>query len=114
MRFHPVLDAGFSPADLLQRQLAAFVVQFLETIKAIARIAHYFAGFRNAAEHLGQVQQPHFILDDLLISVHDISFLPGPHSLSENVRSSRDYYRLQISGECFARSSEKERSPSIV
>jgi len=49
-----------------------------------------------------------------LISVHDISFLPGPHSLSENVRSSRDYYRLQISGECFARSSEKERSPSIV
>jgi hypothetical protein len=65
-----VLDARFSPANLFQRQLAALLVQFLETVKAIARIAHHFAGFGNAAQHVGQVQQPHFVLDDLWIGIH--------------------------------------------
>ena len=32
------------PADLLQGQLAAFVVQFLEPIKAVATVAHHLAG----------------------------------------------------------------------
>jgi hypothetical protein len=40
----PVLQHRLAPADLFQRQLAAFVVKFLETVKAIARIAHHLTG----------------------------------------------------------------------
>jgi hypothetical protein len=33
-------------------------------------LAHRFAGLRNTAEHVGQVQQTHFVLDNFLIGVH--------------------------------------------
>src|SRR5437016_10748094 len=63
-------------ADFLQRQLAAFVVKLLETIEAIPRVAHHLASLRNAAQHLSQLQQSHFVLDDFLVGAHsDISSL---------------------------------------
>jgi hypothetical protein len=43
MLLDPVLDARLATADFLQRQLAAFLVQFLEAIEAVARVAHHLA-----------------------------------------------------------------------
>src|SRR5215472_14956659 len=51
-----VLQHGFAPADLLQRQLAAFVVQLLKPVKAVSAVAHHFAGSADVAELLGQLQ----------------------------------------------------------
>ena len=44
-----------------------FFVQFLEAIETVVRVAHHFASLRNTAEHVGQVQQTHFVLDNLLL-----------------------------------------------
>jgi hypothetical protein len=68
--FDAIADAGLAPTDLLQRQLAPFVVHLLETVEAVPRITHHLAGLRHIAQHLGQVQQAHLVLDDLLICVH--------------------------------------------
>jgi hypothetical protein len=70
MRFDPILQTWFAPADLFERQLAALVVQLLEAIETVARVTHHFAGLGNTAEQVGQVQQTHFVLYDLLIGVH--------------------------------------------
>jgi hypothetical protein len=43
--------------DFLQRQLAAFVIQFLESVEAVATIAEHFAGLAHVAELLGKLQQ---------------------------------------------------------
>src|SRR4051794_28433608 len=70
MRLGSVLHTRLTPADLLQRQLAALLVQFFEPVEAIARVAHHLASLGNTAEHVGKVQKAHFVLDDLLIGVH--------------------------------------------
>src|SRR6266550_2837693 len=44
--------------DLLQRQLAAFVVKLLEAIEAVAAIAHHLAGLAHIAKLLGKLQEP--------------------------------------------------------
>jgi hypothetical protein len=84
----PILRARFASADLPQRQLAALVVQFLKAVKTVPGIPHHLAGFRDTAEHFAELQQPHFVFDDLLFGVHaDILLTAPPRSLS-NVRSS--------------------------
>src|SRR5438270_12906476 len=70
VRLGSVLQTWLPPADLLQRQLAALLVQFFEPVEAIARVAHHLASLGNTAEHVGKVQKAHFVLDDLLIGVH--------------------------------------------
>ena len=49
--------ALFAAADLLQGQLAAFVVQLLEAIEAVPAVAHHLAGLADIAELLGELQQ---------------------------------------------------------
>jgi hypothetical protein len=66
IRFLTPVCAGRFPSAPIRRAC----VQFLETIQAIARIAHYFASIENTAKHIGKVQQTHFILDNLLLCVH--------------------------------------------
>jgi hypothetical protein len=44
-------------ADLLQCQLAAFVVELVEEVKAVAALTHDLAGLADVAELLGKVQQ---------------------------------------------------------
>ena len=65
-----VLQDRLLAADLLQRQLATFVVQLLEPVKAVAAVAHHFAGLADIAELLGQFQQPDLRSDNLLILRH--------------------------------------------
>src|SRR4029077_18881651 len=43
LRRRAVLQHWLAPADLLQCQLAAFVVEFLEAVKAVAAVAHHLA-----------------------------------------------------------------------
>src|SRR5882724_9454208 len=57
-------------ADLLQRQLAAFVVQFFEAIKAVTAITHHGAGLADISELLGEFQQPNLSADNLLFGRH--------------------------------------------
>jgi hypothetical protein len=37
----------------LQGEFAAFVVKLLESVEAVATVAHHFAGLRNIAELFG-------------------------------------------------------------
>src|SRR5262249_60983390 len=69
---HAVLQHRLLAADLLQGQLAAFVVKLLETIEAVAAIAHHLAGFADVAELLGKLQQSNFGADDLLFGSHGV------------------------------------------
>jgi hypothetical protein len=52
----PILQVRLAPGELLQRDLAAFLVQLLEA--AVAAVAHDLAGLADAAELLGQLQAP--------------------------------------------------------
>jgi hypothetical protein len=52
-----VLQDRLATSQFLQRQFAPGVVKFIETIKAVAAIAHHFAGLADFAELLGQLQQ---------------------------------------------------------
>jgi hypothetical protein len=65
-----VLQDWLAPADLLQGQLAAFVVQLLEAVKTVAAVAHHLAGLADIAELLGQLQQTELGSDDLLLLGH--------------------------------------------
>ena len=65
--FDPVPRARFASADLAQGQLATGLVQLFEAVKAVAGIAHHLAGLRDATQQLAELQQPHFVLDDLLV-----------------------------------------------
>src|SRR6202022_3315060 len=74
----PRLDLGRGPvrqdrlltADLLQRQLAAFVIEFLEAVEAVAAIAEHLAGLAHIAELPGELQQAHLSFDNLLVLGH--------------------------------------------
>src|SRR6266487_4027024 len=59
-------------ADLLQRQLAAFVVEFLEPVEAVAAVAHHLAGLADVAKLLGKLQQPNLGTDNLLLGGHGV------------------------------------------
>ena len=71
-----VLQDRLAAADLLQRQLAAFVVQLLEPVEAVAAVAHHLAGLADIAELLGQFQQPDLRSDDLLFLGHIVISVP--------------------------------------
>src|SRR5437868_710316 len=64
------LQDRLAPADLLQCQLAAFVVQLLEPIEAVPAVAHHLAGLADIAELFGQLQQTHLHPDNLLLLRH--------------------------------------------
>src|ERR1700676_3816777 len=74
--FDLLCDAVFQhwllAADLLQRQLAAFVIEFLEAVEAVAAIAHHLAGLADIAELLGELQEPNLGADDLLFGRHGV------------------------------------------
>src|SRR5437762_11446734 len=70
VRRRPVLQDRLAAADLLQRQLAAFVVQLLEPVEAVTAVAHHLAGLADIAELLGQLQQTHLHPDNLLLLRH--------------------------------------------
>src|SRR6185369_3188266 len=70
LRCHAVLQDRFAPRDLLQGQLPTFVVELLEAIEAVARIAHHLAGLADIAELLGQFEKAGLGLDDLLLFSH--------------------------------------------
>ncbi len=76
VRRRPVLQDRLAAADLLQRQLAAFVVQLLEPIKAVAAVAHHLAGLADIAELLGQFQEPDLRSDNLLFLGHSVISVP--------------------------------------
>src|SRR5262249_56977288 len=65
-----VLQHRLAPADLLQRQLATFVVQLFEPVEAVPAVAHHFAGLANITKLLGQLEQTNLRSDDLLILRH--------------------------------------------
>src|SRR3954447_4528363 len=47
LRLGSVLQTRLTPPDLLQRQLATLLIQFLEPVEAIPRVAHHLASLRN-------------------------------------------------------------------
>src|SRR5436190_24175011 len=65
-----VFQDRLAPADLLQCQLAAFVVQLLEPIEAVPAVPHHLAGLADIAELFGQLQQTHLHPDNLLLLRH--------------------------------------------
>src|SRR3954447_26244956 len=56
--------------QLLQGEFAASVVELLEAVEAVARVAHHLAGLAHVAELLGQLQQAELGADDLLLLGH--------------------------------------------
>ena len=52
-RRRSVLQHRLAPADLLECQFTAFVVQLPEPVKAVSAISHHFAGLAHIAELLG-------------------------------------------------------------
>jgi len=72
---HPVFQAGLLPAQILQRQLTPLVIQLLEPVKAVSRVAPQLAGFRHVAQPFGQFQKPQLVLGDLLRACHLTSLL---------------------------------------
>src|SRR6202011_2067396 len=66
----PVRQDRLLAADLLQRQLAAFVIEILEPVEAIAAIAEHLAGLAHIAKLPGELQQAHLSLDNLLVLRH--------------------------------------------
>src|SRR5215470_11584427 len=63
-------NTGLRPTNFLQRQFATFIVQILETVKAVAAVAHHLAGLADIAELLGKLQQANLCSDDLLLLRH--------------------------------------------
>jgi len=71
---HPVLQNRRLAADLDQRQLTAFVVEFLEGVDAVATTAHPLAGLAAIAELPGELQKPSLGADGL--PLHRLGVLP--------------------------------------
>ena len=74
-------------ADLFQRQLAAFVIEFLKAVEAVAAIAHHLAGLADIAELLGELQEPNLGADDLLFGRHVVSSIRRGGALRHPDRS---------------------------
>src|SRR3989442_10409553 len=72
--------------DRLHGQLAAFVVQLLEPIEAVAAVAHHLAGLAHIAELLGQLQQPQLRPDNLLLLRYVVISVP-PRARAVPVRT---------------------------
>ena len=72
-----VLQNRLLAANLLQRQFAAFVVQLLEPVEAVAAVAHHLTRLAHIAELPGQFQQPDLRSDDLLFLGHVVRLRPA-------------------------------------
>jgi hypothetical protein len=70
LRVNAVLQQRPAARDLLQRGLAALVVQILEAVEAVARVAHHPTGLADVAELLGQLQDADLGANDLLLLSH--------------------------------------------
>jgi hypothetical protein len=70
VRQSTVLQARLAPADLLQRQLATFVIELFEPIEAVPTVAHHLARSAHITELLRQLQKPHLGPDNLLFLCH--------------------------------------------
>src|SRR6202030_4448693 len=74
--FDLLCDAVFQhwllAADLLQRQLTAFVVKLLEAVEPVTAVTHHLAGLADIAELLGKLQEPDLGADDLLFGGHGV------------------------------------------
>ena len=64
-RARPVLQVGLGPGHFGQGQVAAFLVQIAEAVKAVPRLAHHPARLGHATRLLGQFQQAGLGLDHL-------------------------------------------------
>src|SRR5271157_5228302 len=53
-------------------KLAACVVEFLEAVEAVARIAHHLAGLADIAELFGKLKHSNLGADDLLVGRHSV------------------------------------------
>jgi hypothetical protein len=69
---YAVLQHRLLAADLLQCQLAAFVVELFEAVEAVAAVTHHLAGLAYIAELIGELQQSDLGADDLLLSGHGV------------------------------------------
>src|SRR3954451_3378669 len=56
--------------EFLQGEFAAGVVELLEAVETVARVAQHLAGLAHVAELLGQLQQAELGADDLLLLGH--------------------------------------------
>ena len=70
LRRGPVREDRLLPGDFLQRQLAAFLVELLEPVEAVAGIAEHFAGLAHIAKLFDKLQQANLGFDDLLFLGH--------------------------------------------
>src|SRR5205814_9014230 len=105
-RIHPVGQDRLRAADLLQRQLAAFVVALLDPVKAVPAITHHLAGLAHIAELLGQLQQSDLGPDHLLCLRHRgssirvklgrVPHLDFPHRSPATVRLSPYLYNQTL------------------
>ena len=66
LRRDTVLEDRLLAADLGKRQLAAFVVQLLEPVEAVATLSHHLAGLADIAQLLGQFQHSDLRANDFL------------------------------------------------
>src|SRR5262249_44838507 len=89
-----VLQHRLLAADLLQRPLAAFVVEFLEAVETVAAVAHHLAGLTDVAELFSKLEQSNFGTDDLLFSRHGV--LQSPRRGASPPRPLRAPPRLAI------------------
>ena len=53
-------------------RVAAFVVEFLEAVEAVAAVSHHLAGLAHIAELFGELQEPNLGADDLLLGRHGV------------------------------------------
>src|SRR5262249_13088782 len=65
---HAVLQYRLLPADFLQGQFTALLLELLEAVEAIAAVAHHLAGWADVAELLGELQRANLGADDLLFT----------------------------------------------
>src|SRR5215831_11663087 len=72
-----VLQNRFAAADLLQRQLAAFVIQLLEAVKAVPAVAHHLTGLAHVTKLFGQFEQTDLRSDNLLVLGHSRDLRPA-------------------------------------
>src|SRR4028119_1763106 len=70
LRSGPVRQKRLAPGQLLQGKLAAGLVELLEAVEAVARVAHHLAGLGDVPELLGELQQAYLHADDLLLVRH--------------------------------------------
>jgi len=76
-RLDAVLQHRLAPGHFRQRDFAAFLVEFLEAVEAVAAVAHDLAGLGDIAQLPAQLQQPDLGPDHLAFCRHRVGSLDG-------------------------------------